>query len=561
MEETMANFNGSDFWGDTWPGTAENDSAYGYRGNDTLHGQGGNDYLDGGADDDKLYGGDGDDTLYGGTNGWWGQDELYGGDGNDYLDGGPGPDGMVGGEGNDTYVFDHVGDWVAEIGDGYDTIYSSVDLQWSGAQWERIILQGTAYQATAGSAVVNHTLIGNSIDNLLIGGAGDDTLDGGAGADRMEGGADNDTYYIDNGGDSAIELAGEGNHDTVRSSVNVALSDNLEVLILVGPAWVGHGNAQANALLGNSLNNVLDGGGAADSMTGGIGDDIYYVDNAGDRVFEYGGEGTDSIYVYGAVDYVLPSFSENLSLVYGSAIRATGNWMPNGIEGNDRNNVLEGLSGADLLIGHAGNDNLNGGSGNDTLIGGLGDDSYVVDNASDVVTESGGQGVDVVHSSVSWELTAGADVETLRTIDDAGVTAINLTGNSSGNQVIGNAGMNVINGGDGNDSLAGFGGRDSFRFDTALNAATNRDVITDFSVADDTIVLEDAIFGAFATGPLADDRFVLGTAARDANDNILYDSGTGALYYDSDGNGTAAAVQFAQVGAGLALTHLDFVIV
>ena len=90
---------------------------------------------------------------------------------------------------------------------------------------------------------------------------------------------------------------------------------------------------------------------------------------------------------------------------------------------------------------------------------------------------------------------------------------------------------------------------------------TNVDVITDFSVADDTIRLDDAIFSAFANGPLAAERFVVGTAALDASDNIIYNSAIGVIYYDSDGNGAAAAIQFAQVSAGLALTHLDFIVV
>jgi Ca2+-binding RTX toxin-like protein len=57
------------------------------------------------------------------------------------------------------------------------------------------------------------------------------------------------------------------------------------------------------------------------------------------------------------------------------------------------------------------------------------------------------------------------------------------------------------------------------------------------------------------------DRFRLGTAALDANDNIVYNAANGALLYDADGNGAGAAVQFAQVTAGLALTAADFLIV
>ena len=49
-----------------------------------------------------------------------------------------------------------------------------------------------------------------------------------------------------------------------------------------------------------------------------------------------------------------------------------------------------------------------------------------------------------------------------------------------------------------------------------------------------------------------------GTAALDATDRIIYDSGTGRIFYDSDGLDGAAAVLFARVTPGTALTNADF---
>jgi Ca2+-binding RTX toxin-like protein len=141
------------------------------------------------------------------------------------------------------------------------------------------------------------------------------------------------------------------------------------------------------------------------------------------------------------------------------------------------------------------------------------------------------------------------------------VGAIDLTGNANGNIVRGNNGTNVIAGGNGNDMLTGLGGADSFLFDTPLDAAVNIDVITDFDVADDTILLDDAIFSSLGLGTISSDEFVIGAVALDANDLIIYNDATGALYYDSDGVGGTAAIQFAELMPGLALTSLDFLVV
>ena len=87
--------------------------------------------------------------------------------------------------------------------------------------------------------------------------------------------------------------------------------------------------------------------------------------------------------------------------------------------------------------------------------------------------------------------------------------------------------------------------------------------ITDFSVADDTIHLDNAAFDALFCGWRARGgcSSTWAPAAADADDRIFYNSATGGIFYDADGNGVDAACQFAQVSAGLALTHDDFLVV
>ena len=135
-------------------------------------------------------------------------------------------------------------------------------------------------------------------------------------------------------------------------------------------------------------------------------------------------------------------------------------------------------------------------------------------------------------------------------------------GNSLANVIVGNAAANVINGGSGNDTLTGGAGADDFRFSTTLSASGNVDRISDFSVVADRISLDDAIFSAAGSlGALNAAAFRSGAAAADASDRIVYNPATGQVYYDADGNGAGAAVLFATVGTGLALTAADFFIV
>jgi Ca2+-binding RTX toxin-like protein len=221
----------------------------------------------------------------------------------------------------------------------------------------------------------------------------------------------------------------------------------------------------------------------------------------------------------------------------------------------DTSDVIAGTAGPDNLTGTTGDDIINGKGGADVMTGLAGNDTYNVDNVGDAVVESPGKGTDTIRSSVTYSLPASVENLVL-----TGGSAINGTGNSRANYLTGNSGNNTLNGGAGNDVLIGSSGQDRFKFKSALND-TNVDLIEDISVADDRILLENAIFAALTTtGTLSAASFRVGSAATMASHRIIYNPTSGSLYYDADGSGPIAAIRFARLAPGLALTNATFVV-
>ena len=79
----------------------------------------------------------------------------------------------------------------------------------------------------------------------------------------------------------------------------------------------------------------------------------------------------------------------------------------------------------------------------------------------------------------------------------------NVTTGSGEDVLIGNDGANVLTGGDGDDTLTGGDGADVFRFYSSEGAST--DVITDFTVGEDSIELIDDTTGEVAQAQITTD--------------------------------------------------------
>jgi Ca2+-binding RTX toxin-like protein len=152
-----------------------------------------------------------------------------------------------------------------------------------------------------------------------------------------------------------------------------------------------------------------------------------------------------------------------LSVAINNKLQIVDTHVATGILGDGGNNILAGGARDDVLYGYAGNDTINGGAGADTMVGGTGDDIYHVDNAGDIVSDSGGN--DSVITSIDYS--ADASIETVRLADGstatltAGGTSTTLYGNALANSLIGQSGNDTLYGLDGNDTLRGADGNDA----------------------------------------------------------------------------------------------------
>jgi Ca2+-binding RTX toxin-like protein len=405
-----------------------------------------------------LYGGGGDDRLSGGA----GIDVLYGGLGTDILDGGTEPNGYL-------YLAreESAGatvDTIKGFKTGIDLIDVSATLalsvNWTFSAGVSTVTVDTVYGAMTikvegvvakDDFILTDGLIGGTAGNDTLQGTADtDIIFGGAGADTMTGGAGDDYYFVDNGGDKVVEIAG-GGIDGVESTASYVLGAEVEYLLLAGTAAInGTGNALDNLLFGNDAANILDGGagddgldggGGADRLIGGIGNDLYFVDHSGDVVSEAAGAGTDEVLTTLAT-YTLAANVENLTGVSTSGQILTGNALAN------------------LITGSEGNDRLDGGLGADLLAGGFGDDLYLV-AAGDTVSEDLNAGTDEVRTSLA-AYTLAANVEKLTGTSASGQT---LTGNALANILTAGGGNDVLDGGLGPDAMTGGLGNDVYYVD------------------------------------------------------------------------------------------------
>jgi len=360
----------------------------------------------------------------------------------------------------------------------------------------------------------------------------------------FNGGATSSSYHYENlynDGDTVASVDESGNPIQVDRDVPV---------YLVGD----DGRPREDNLSGNDGADRIYGGYMIDSLNGGIGIDRVYGGYEDDEI--YGGVGNDMLY------------------------------------GEQDDDTLFGGDGNDLLDGGQGADYMDGESGNDTYYLTLDIDGNIEDTVVESSASSGGTR-DTVYIPFQVEsYIAPVGVEVVRM--NAGFSETAVTGNSSGNVISGNAGGNTLDGGAGNDSLWGGSGADTLiggSGNDSLSGGTGADtlwggagtdtltggtgadgfgltvegneVISDFSVTDDGILLSHSVFAAVGSAVEASE-FQNGTSnnASTARTFLIYNRNTGALFYDSNGSAAGQSVQVATLARNLTtLSNQDFVVV
>jgi Ca2+-binding RTX toxin-like protein len=380
-------------------GNALDNRLTGNAGANVLTGGAGNDTLDGGKGSDVLAGGSGNDVYYvdatGDTvteeagegidtivttlaritlaahveNAAYAGNAAFAATGNaldNVITGGGGDNRIDGGAGNDTFVA------AGAFADFASARPNATDVVLERAGQTITLKNIEQVRFTDGTKTMAELFfnMASEANDTLTGTDGDDTIDGLAGADRMSGRKGNDTYMVDNVGDTAVELAGEGIdtvHIAIKSKATYVLGAHVEDATITSTAAVSvTGNAGDNRLTGNNAANVLSGGAGndtlvggrgSDTLDGGAGNDVYNVDTANDVVVEGSGGGYDIVETT-ATKYTLSANVEELRYTGKSAFTGAGNELDNVIAGGAGNDKFTGGAGADTFVIGAGKDTI-----------------------------------------------------------------------------------------------------------------------------------------------------------------------------------------------------------
>ncbi|MBD2414636.1 hypothetical protein FACHB389_09600 [Nostoc calcicola FACHB-389] len=541
-----------------------------YRGNDTIDGGTGDDLLS--YNTNNYYGTEGITSTFNastnigsvtlGTNhasyknierlditGTGYNDYIVGSNGNDTLDpGSGGNDTLDGGKGDDVLRVSYYKDVTQGI---TSTLNPTTNIGTITAGTNRVTYKN----------IERLDITGTDYNDYIVGNKGNDTLSTGIGGnDTVDGGIGDDLLYVNlyngNGGITSTFNA-TTNIGLITAGTRSVAYKNIETLNITGTYY-------DDLIVGNNGNDTLNpGSGGNDTIIGGGGNDYLNIrfSASGNNTFK-GGVGDDTLDAqYSSSDNLLSGDEGNDSLLafgYDSGLTEY-DYGPPGYYSyqTSGNNTLNGGAGNDFLnVDYSIGDNLlNGGDGNDTLTA----SGYEYDDFDRVYRETsgdnilnGGAGSDrlIVEDSSGDNLLDGGD----------GNDTLSASRASGKNTLKGGSGDDILTGGKGNDSLYGGSGADKFIF-SSFNEGVDR--IYDFNATNEVIQVSTGGFGGgLSVGVLSASQLRIGISATTSAQRFIYNSTTGELFFDQDGNAAGfAQVKFAQLSTGLPLTNNNFLVV
>lgn len=531
---------------EAYVGSAFADVMVGFSSVNTFYGGKGGDLLRGRGGGDRLYGEDGDDTLEGGTEG----DTLDGGAGFNYAS------------------YENAGGAVGAVIDGLGTVEGeAADDIYISIQG----LIGSQFDDTLeGSGGANALFGGDGADTLKGGSDGSDTLDGGTGADVLQG-----------GGGGGLDYASYANYKGTTALI-VSLDPN-DGDLLTGDAE-GDTFASIEGLIGSNQNDRLIGSNAANHLLGGAGNDTL-VGGAGNDTLD-GAAGMNTAVFSGArSQYTIAREGANVrvtangsdsdlligvrQLEFAGGVKEFVNDAPTGLSLS--NAVINEIAPFRAEVGTLAATDADGDALTYSLAPGS-SGSFVIDGNKLLAIGPLDFETKPVHALTIQASDGLGGVTSL----NVNITVTNYTGETTpftirgtprADVLSGEAGNDTIYGSGGNDVLTGEAGKDVFVFDTRPNKSSNVDRILDFRYQDDSIYLDNKYFTKLGSGSLSKpkkfkaDMFTEGKKAKDAEDRIVYDKKTGALYYDQDGTGSKAQIKIATISNKTKMTYSDFFVV
>lgn len=311
-----------------------------------------------------------------------------------------------------------------------------------------------------------------SLANTLGSSGGSASLTGGSG--NLQGTDNFDVASYAQGAANSINADLRTN--TVTHSAGTDSLTNIEGIVATGFNDVLIGNVEnnylsggngADTISGNGGNDIIHGGLGLDTLDGGAGFDIASYKGASYAIkFDLNGDQSE-FYLAGGTYYAGDSVA-NFEGVIGTSLNDQ-------LIGNADDNYLEGGNGIDHITGGAGNDIIHGGHGLDTLDGGEG---------YDIASYEGAQ------FAIKFDLTGNqSEFYLFNDTYYSGDSVANfegVIGTSLNDQFIGNDEANYFRGGAGDDVFTGGAGGDTFVF----NAEVGQDIITDYQVGTDKLLIE-----------------------------------------------------------------------